>query len=52
MRSETIRVKEEVTHMEHLRRLEQAQLKHYYENKIQKLHLDHRRDKELFLAEH
>lgn len=44
--------KDEAKHADHLRKLEKAELKQYYENKLQKVHLEHRRDKELFITEH
>lgn len=46
------KAKEEAKHAEHLRKIEKAEIKQYYENKLQKTHLEHRRDKELFLTEH
>ena len=43
---------DELKHLQQVKKIEAAELKMHYENKIQKLHLDNRREKELFLMEH
>lgn len=49
---ENNKLKEDLKHLQHVKKLEQSELKHFYENKLQKVHLDNRRDKEVFLIEH
>ena len=44
--------RDELKHFCHVGKLEQAELRQHYENKLQKVHLEHRKDKELFLIEH
>lgn len=43
-------MQEDIKHTDHMRKMESAELKQFYENKIQKVHLEHRRDKEIFVV--
>jgi hypothetical protein len=39
------KLKEDIKHLQQVKKLELAELKNFYENKLQKLHLDNRREK-------
>lgn len=52
LRTEILQNEQQVKHEQHLRRLQIAQAKQYYEEKIQQIHLEHRRHQEVFLTEH
>ena len=44
--------KEEIRHTLHLHKLEGSDLRQHYEGKLQRVHLEHRKDKEIFLVEY